>query len=112
MTVVISGTSRFPAVRSTVTTDVQQDLSGKLRGTISLGFLDKPWITIGPHPTIEDQEMLYLSYTEFVTRYDILYIGELPVLGVPISLYPQDRLFERWRRDLVRAGGGWTNGEK
>ena len=74
------------AARSTVTTDVQQDSSGRLRGTISLGFLDKPWIAIGPHPTIEDQEMLYLSYTEFVTRYDILYIGELPTLGVPTSL--------------------------
>jgi hypothetical protein len=74
------------AARSAVTADVQQDPSGRLRGTISLGFLDKPWLTIGPHPTIEDQEMLYLSYTEFVTRYDILYIGELPVLGVPVSL--------------------------
>jgi len=74
------------AARSTVTTDVQTDPSGRLRGTISLGFLDKPWLAIGPHPTIEDQEVIYLSYTEFVTRYDILYIGELPVLGVPVSL--------------------------
>jgi hypothetical protein len=51
-----------------------------------MGFLDKPWITTGPHPTIEDQEMIYVTYTEFVTRYDILYIGELPVLGVPETL--------------------------
>ncbi|RIK36135.1 MAG: hypothetical protein DCC55_28250 [Chloroflexi bacterium] len=69
--------------RSTVDTDVTLDPSGRLRGTISFGFLDKPWLTIGPHPTIEDQEMIYVTYTEFVTRYGILYIGELPVLGVP-----------------------------
>jgi hypothetical protein len=72
--------------RSTVETDVTLDPSGRIRGTISFGFLDKPWIAAGPHPTIEEQEMLYVTYTEFVTRYDILYIGELPVLGIPETL--------------------------
>lgn len=69
--------------RATIDTDVTLDPSGRIRGTISFGFLDKPWIAIGPHPTIEDQEMIYVTYTEFVTRYGILYIGELPVLGIP-----------------------------
>jgi len=74
------------AARSGVQADVDLDPTGRMRGTISLSFLDKPWIVVGPHPTIEEQEMLYLTYTEFVTRYDILYIGELPVLGVPDTL--------------------------
>lgn len=69
--------------RSKVEPDVTLDPSGRLRGTINFGFLDKPWIATGPHPTIEDQEMIYVTYTEFITRYDILYIGELPVLGIP-----------------------------
>ncbi|MDQ3248449.1 MAG: IPT/TIG domain-containing protein, partial [Chloroflexota bacterium] len=74
------------AARSDVQTEVELDPSGRIRGTISLSFLDKPWLATGPHPTIEDQEMIYLSYTEFVTQYDILYIGELPVLGIPETL--------------------------
>jgi hypothetical protein len=74
------------SARSTVSSNVELDPTGRIRGTVSFGFLDKPWIVAGPHPTIEDQEMVYVSYTEFVTRYDILYIGELPVLGVPTTL--------------------------
>jgi hypothetical protein len=72
--------------RATVDADITLDPSGRVRGTLSMGFLDKPWIATGLHPTIEDQEMVYVSYTEFVTRYDILYIGELPVLGIPETL--------------------------
>lgn len=74
------------SARSTIDTDVKLDSSGRIQGTISFGFLDKPWIAVGPHPTIEDQEMVYVTYTEFVTRYNILYIGDLPVLGVPETL--------------------------
>jgi hypothetical protein len=70
--------------KSTVeTANVEIDPTGRLRGTISLSFLDKPWMTTGPHPTIEEQEVLYVTYVEFKTNYDLLYIGEVPVLGVP-----------------------------
>ena len=71
---------------STVETNVKLDDTGHVRGTISLSFLDKPWIATGPHPTIEGQEMIYVSYTKFTSRYEILYIGELPVLGIPETL--------------------------
>lgn len=74
------------SARSTIETDVNLTASGRLEGTISFGFLDKPWIAVGPHPTIEDQEMVYVTYTEFKTRYNILYIGDLPVLGIPETL--------------------------
>ncbi|MEZ4864370.1 MAG: sialidase family protein [Caldilineaceae bacterium] len=70
--------------KSTVeTNNVEVDPTGRLRGTIALSFLDKPWMFIGPHPTIEDQEVIYVTYVEFKTLYDILYIGEVPVLGAP-----------------------------
>ena len=74
------------SARSEIKTDLRLDSSGHVQGTISFGFLDKPWIAVGAHPTIEDQEMIYVTYTEFVTRYNILYIGDLPVLGVPETL--------------------------
>lgn len=74
-----------PTAKSTVeTSNVELDPNGRLRGTIALSFLDKPWVAIGPHPTVEDQEVIYVSYVKFTTKYDILYIGEVPVLGVPL----------------------------
>lgn len=63
--------------------NVEIDDAGRLRGTIALSFLDKPWMTTGPHPTVEEQEVIYVTYVEFKTLYDLLYIGEVPVLGVP-----------------------------
>lgn len=70
--------------KSTVeTSNIEIDAAGRMRGTIDLSFLDKPWMTVGPHPTLEDQEVIYVTYVEFTTKYDILYIGEVPVLGVP-----------------------------
>lgn len=71
------------SARSEITSEVTEDLTGRMRGVISLGFLDKPWLTVGSHPTIEDTEVLYVTYVEFNTSYDILYIGELPTLGAP-----------------------------
>lgn len=70
-------------VRSEIVTDARVDRSGQVRGKVYLGFLDKPWMTIGPHPTVEGQEVIYVTYIEFNVKYDILYIGELPVLGMP-----------------------------
>ena len=70
--------------KSTVeTSNIEIDAAGRMRGTIDLSFLDKPWMTVGPHPTLEDQEVIYVTYVEFTTKYEILYIGEMPVLGVP-----------------------------
>lgn len=70
--------------KSTVeTSNIEIDAAGRMRGTIDLSFLDKPWMIVGPHPTVEDQEVIYVTYVEFTTKYDILYIGEVPVLGVP-----------------------------
>lgn len=70
--------------KSTVeTSGIEIDPTGRLRGVIALSFLDKPWMVVGPHPTVEDQEVVYVTYVKFTTKYDILYIGEVPVLGVP-----------------------------
>lgn len=63
--------------------DVTTDAQGRVRGEVHLGFLDKPWMTLGPHPTLAEQDVIYVTYTDFVLKYEILYIGEVPVLGVP-----------------------------
>lgn len=96
------------SARSTVDSEVESDLTGRMRGTITLGFLDKPWMTVGPHPTIEDVEVIYVTYVEFNTSYDILYIGELPTLGsprvdtTPMIVYSMDQ-GQTWS-DPVAAG--------
>lgn len=70
--------------RSEVTTkDITTDAEGRIRGKILFSFLDKPWMTVGPHPTEKDKDVIYVTYTDFVLKYEILYIGEVPTLGVP-----------------------------
>ena len=72
------------SARSDVTTDdIILDPTGRMRGKVSLSFLDKPWMATGPHPTIEDQKVIYVTFVKFNTIYDILYLGELPTLGAP-----------------------------
>ena len=44
------------SARSRVTTDgLTPDRFGRLRGNLSIGFLDKPWIAVGPYPGRPDQ---------------------------------------------------------
>lgn len=61
-------------------TDQQIDPQGHLRGTVAIGFLDKPWLTVGKNPKDPSKDIIYCTYVEFITYYDILYSGELPVL--------------------------------
>jgi len=57
------------------------DQTGRLRGSIVVGFLDKPWIAIGPHPDDPRRDVIYVTYTEFETYYTIQWVGELPFLS-------------------------------
>ena len=60
------------------TRDLRPDPLGRLRGTIELSFLDKPWLSIGPHHEDPERDVIYLTYTDFETLHDILWIGEVP----------------------------------
>lgn len=71
--------------RSTVETTSSIDETGRERGEVAADFLDKPWLTIGPDPANPDRDILYLTYTEFKTRYTTLYADELPFLTSPIT---------------------------
>ena len=55
----------------------------RLRGEISFGFLDKPWMAIGQNPKNPTKDILYVVYTKFTETMGILYADELPFLSSP-----------------------------
>lgn len=73
------------AARSTIVTHSQPDSSGKERGTIDAGFLDKPWIAVGPSKSDPKKDAIYVTYTEFVSEFSILYADEVPFLTSPAT---------------------------
>ena len=69
------------AARSEVRLENQEiDASGRLRGEIVAGFLDKPWQVVGRHHRDEERDVIYLVYTDFEITSEIFWIGELPTL--------------------------------
>ena len=71
--------------RSTVETTSVPDETGRERGEVAADFLDKPWVAIGPDPNDPERDIIYITYTEFKTRYTTLYADELPFLTSPIT---------------------------
>jgi len=77
-------------------------------GTLRFGFLDKPWITTGPNPENLDEDIIYVTYTHFVTRYDfffaldgaILYF-RYPVLETTIQLVKSEDYGMTWSEPLA-----------
>ncbi|MGH2618733.1 MAG: hypothetical protein ACRDJC_26190, partial [Thermomicrobiales bacterium] len=61
------------------------DETGRERGEVAAQFLDKPWIAIGPDPADPERDIIFVAYTEFLTRYTTLYADELPFLTSPIT---------------------------
>ena len=73
------------SARSRVTTDgLTPDRFGRLRGNLSIGFLDKPWIAVGPSPDDPTKDVIYVTYTDFETEYTVLWLGEVPTT-VPVA---------------------------
>ena len=50
----------------------------RVRGSIRVPFLDKPWMSIGPDPSSPAKDLIHISFTEFIDVEEILYIDELP----------------------------------
>ena len=92
------------SARSRVTTDgLTPDRFGRLRGNLTIGFLDKPWIAVGPSPDDAEKDVIYLTYTDFETEYTVLWLGELP-MTVPVATRTTIR--------MVRSedgGRSWTS---
>jgi hypothetical protein len=79
--------TQISAARSSVNTDglLETDRFGKIRGTVDISFLDKPWMVVGAHPDDPELDVIYVSYTNFDLSYEILYISEIPQL-VPTEM--------------------------
>jgi hypothetical protein len=43
-----------------------------LVGSLEIGFLDKPWMNVGPNINDLEQDVIYVTYTHFVVKYDII----------------------------------------
>ena len=69
--------------RSELRTRTLPSSDGRLRGEIEIGFLDKPWMTIGPHPNDPTKDVIYVAYTNFIETVGIFWVDELPFLGQP-----------------------------
>ncbi len=71
------------AATGAVSTVSEIDAEGKERGTITTVDLDKPWMATGPNPDDPNQDIIYLSYTEFEQTSSVLYADELAFLSNP-----------------------------
>ncbi|MFN8622485.1 MAG: sialidase family protein [Chloroflexota bacterium] len=70
------------SARSNVTTDgLAPDRFGRLRGNLKIGFLDKPWMVVGSDPANPDNDIIYVTYTDFEDTYSVLWLGEVPSLS-------------------------------
>ena len=86
------------------TTAVSQGIGGTLR----IGFLDKPWMSVGPSKADPSKNSVYVTYTDFVQRLDIVYIlqGQLiyfanPVLETTIELVHSEDGGQTWSRPVA-----------
>ena len=73
--------------------EYQNDQEGQNRsftrvhaGFLRLGFLDKPWLTVGQNPADPSKDIVYVAYTHFVTRLDVQFAlgGALIFLANPV----------------------------
>lgn len=73
------------AATAPVVTSGQIDDDGKARGELTIPFLDKEWITAGPNPEDPESDLIHLTYTEFATRYQVIYADEVPFLSATLT---------------------------
>lgn len=72
----------YSSARSDVNTDkLSTDRQGRVRGEVSVGFLDKPWLAVGPNPKDPTKDIVYVVYTDFETVYEPLYVDEILTLS-------------------------------
>ncbi len=76
-------------------------------GFLAIGFLDKPWMVVGPSRADSSKDTIFVTYTSFVVRYDIVYFlnGQLyyfanPVLETSIELVKSDDQGQTWSKAI------------
>jgi hypothetical protein len=79
------GPSRV-ASRAGVRVSVDPTVTQGKAGEVSVGFLDKPWMVVGPDPTDTSRDRIYVSYTRFEVKYSIIVVlgGQFFFFGEPV----------------------------
>jgi len=72
--------------RSGINKNLTPGLGDQLQGDIAIGFLDKPWLDIGPSADDPDVDAIYVTMTEFTSRFPIIFPfgGNFPFFGIPV----------------------------
>ena len=60
----------------------QEDPGGRTTYDLSLPFLDKPWLAIGPSSNDPDKDIIYVTYTKFVTIFPIFFLNEVEAFAL------------------------------
>jgi hypothetical protein len=74
------------AFRSSISKNLSPASDGRLEGDIAISFLDKPWLAIGPSQDDPSIDAIYVTMTEFTSRFPIIFPfgGTFPFFGVPV----------------------------
>jgi hypothetical protein len=75
------------SARSHVTTRaLPADADGRITYELSLPFLDKPWMTVGPSKEDTEKDVIYVTYTKFRTILPIFFLFDVePFAQVPTT---------------------------
>jgi hypothetical protein len=68
------------------TTAPEPGAEGRPTYELALPFLDKPWVTVGPSKENPGQDVIYVTYTKFDTRFGVFFLFDVePFLEVPVT---------------------------
>ena len=82
-----------------LTSEIADD-GGRARGEVTIPFLDKEWIAAGPDPANPENDLIHMTYTEFRSRYRVIYADEVPFLSTILT--------ESIIKSVTSADGGIT----
>ena len=60
----------------------EEDPNGRITYDLSLPFLDKPWLAIGPSSKDPDKDVIYVTYTKFVTVLPIFFLNDVEAFAL------------------------------
>jgi len=68
------------AAQAYATVRTSTDATGRGRADIEVGLVDKPWIAVGPNPADPTKDIIYLTYTKFTDKYQLVWSDEVPFI--------------------------------
>ncbi len=59
------------------TSPAVEDADGRTTYEVLIPFLDKPWVAIGPSKENPEKDIIYVTYTKFLTRYPLFFLFDV-----------------------------------